>query len=339
MIIDILDKYPTEEQDKIIDMAERWYVYEYRQSGTAIDLYGVFNDAPYWGDGKCEKGTCKDCKYDTREGDDESCDNYIDENYNKWFDGIISEEEIEQIKELRDQDTQQKLLFVEDDEWKSLHIDITYDLMKWLNKNDVTYCIIRGIVAIHDEIYVKGFYQNSEYKLRFGSPSVYDMKFAVDEMGWKCYDIYTLTNISANIPINININPNPKRNTEIKQTSPTILDNSRVAQFLISFYKRWKGKIIHYLRTSSAIEVVKDTKTELYFFPVKTISIIVIIATAANVALSFVLHRQIALGSWLIRGLFLFLAVGGLFCKADWPTVKENSVILEKMLLTETGCL
>ena len=121
------------------------------------------------------------------------------------------------------------------------------------------------------------------------------------------------------------------RTTELKQVSPVILDNSQVVQYMIDFYKKWKDKIVNYLGTSSTVGLAKDTKKELYFSPVMIISIIVVSAITVNVFLSIILQRQIGLWGWLIRGLFLFTAVSGLFCQTDWSTVKESSVFLRKM--------
>jgi len=121
------------------------------------------------------------------------------------------------------------------------------------------------------------------------------------------------------------------RITETKQITLLVLDTSWMAQFWISFYKKWKKKLIQFLKTSSTTDLVKDTKKDLYFFPVKVISTIVIIAIITDVFLSIVLQRTVNLWGWLIRGLLFFVAFSGLFCKADWPTIKRNSVFLRKI--------
>jgi len=121
------------------------------------------------------------------------------------------------------------------------------------------------------------------------------------------------------------------RITEPKQTTSGVLDTSRVVQHLINFLKRWKNNVIRYLRTSLATIMVKDTRKDIYFSPVRIASIIVVTAITVNVFLYIVLQKQIGLWGWLMRGLFLFLAVVGLFSKADWPTVKRSSVLLKKI--------
>ena len=121
------------------------------------------------------------------------------------------------------------------------------------------------------------------------------------------------------------------RISETRQTTSGILDSSRVVQYLINLYKRGKDKATRYLRTSIVIILGKDTKEQLNISPMRVISIIVVTAITVNVVLSIALQKQIGLWGWLMRGLFLFAAVSGLFCKADWPTVKRNSVLLRKM--------
>lgn len=199
MIINLLDKYSTEEQDKIIEMAERHYVYEYRRSGTAIDLYAVFNDAPYWGEGECANGKCAECKHNINKNSDGSCDEYTDEAYNDWFDGIIEDHEIELINGLHEQNKRQVALFQEDEEWKLLYTPITFRLMKWLNEKDITYCIIRGLIEGRDDIFVKSSYidLDSEYRLLFSRPSVHDLRYAIDKLGWPSYSIRDLATIKS----------------------------------------------------------------------------------------------------------------------------------------------
>lgn len=121
------------------------------------------------------------------------------------------------------------------------------------------------------------------------------------------------------------------RITEVEQAPPATLGNSRVVQYLISSYKRWKHKIICYLRPSFTLSLAKDTKEELTSSSVRTTSLIVIITILTNAILFVILQKQIELWSFLIRVLFLFVATAGLSCKADWPTIKESSVFLRKM--------
>lgn len=121
------------------------------------------------------------------------------------------------------------------------------------------------------------------------------------------------------------------RITEERETTPLTLDNSQVVQYMIDFYKRWKNKIIRYSKISLTVGLAKDTKEELYFSPVRVISIITVTTIMINVVLSIVLQKQIGLWGWLMRVLFLFLGFGGLFCRVDWLTVKKNSVFLRKM--------
>ena len=121
------------------------------------------------------------------------------------------------------------------------------------------------------------------------------------------------------------------RITEEKQTTSGILDNSRGVQYVFNLYKKGGNKVTRCLRTSSAIILTKKTKKDLYFSPVKITSVILITAIIINVVFSFVLQNKIGIYGWLMRGLLLFLAVSGLFCKAGWPTVKSSSIFLRKM--------
>lgn len=119
--------------------------------------------------------------------------------------------------------------------------------------------------------------------------------------------------------------------TEIKQPISGVLDSSRVVQYLINFYKRGKDRRIQYFKTSSMSDLAKETKEQFISSPLKVINMIIVIAITGNLFLSIVLQKQISLWGWLVRGLFLSAGIAGLFCKADWQTVKRNSIILRKI--------
>ncbi len=122
------------------------------------------------------------------------------------------------------------------------------------------------------------------------------------------------------------------RITNIKgEGNAAVLDNSKTVQYLSDFYKRWRDKVIYCINASKAVSLAKRSEEEFYILPVKTIGIIVVVTVVTNVALSIILGREITLWGWLMRGLFLFVGAPGLFCKADWPIVKGNSIILRKI--------
>ena len=122
------------------------------------------------------------------------------------------------------------------------------------------------------------------------------------------------------------------RITEIREPNPALLGNSQAVRYLIDSCKRWKDKVIHYSRTSSTVNLTEDTKEQIVLSPAKTVGIIIVTAILVNGILSIVLQKQIGLWGWLMRGLFLFVGVAGLFCEADWRTVKGSSRFLRKMI-------
>lgn len=121
------------------------------------------------------------------------------------------------------------------------------------------------------------------------------------------------------------------RITEKKQTTTWGLNNSQTIQYLINIYIRCKNWIIQSFISSSTFNLAKNIKKQLPFSPLKRISIIIVAAITVNVILSITLQKQIGLWGWLMRGLFLFVGVTGLFCKADWPAVKRSSIILRRL--------
>ena len=121
------------------------------------------------------------------------------------------------------------------------------------------------------------------------------------------------------------------RITETDKTPSGTLDNSRAVRYLINFYKRWRDKIICYLKVSFTLSLAKDAKEKLILSPVRIISLIVIITIFVNAVLSVILQKQMGLWGFFMRVLFLFAGAVGLSCQAGWPTVKKSSIFLRKM--------
>lgn len=121
------------------------------------------------------------------------------------------------------------------------------------------------------------------------------------------------------------------RITETGPISSGLLDNSKLVQYLLHSYKKWMSKIIQLHQSSSTADLAKDTKKNLFSYPVRIISMIGIIAITVNVIFSFVFRKEICLWGWLMRGLFFSLAVLGVFCQANWQSVKKNSIFLKKL--------
>lgn len=122
------------------------------------------------------------------------------------------------------------------------------------------------------------------------------------------------------------------RITEIGQDYSAVLENSRTILFLFNSYNNIKKKINNMLDTSSTAVLTKDVKRDVFLAPVKMISICLVAALSFNLLISIILNKPITLWGGLIRGLFLVAAVIGLFCKADWQTIKKNSVFLRKVV-------
>lgn len=116
------------------------------------------------------------------------------------------------------------------------------------------------------------------------------------------------------------------RITETGQTAPLGLGNSRMLQYLLHFYRRG----INCLSNSATVSVAQNLQRELYCFPVKIISIIVITTVMVNAFLLVILQIKLDLWNFLIRVLLLFVATAGLSCEADCPTVKKSSIFLKK---------
>ena len=112
-----------------------------------------------------------------------------------------------------------------------------------------------------------------------------------------------------------------------------ILKNSRFVKWLLRLYRTWENKVRIYLETSATVNLTKEAKKELYFLPVKTFGIIVVTAVPINIFIAIVLNKEIGLLGWAIRGLLLFVGLGGLFCNATWEDIKRTNFFIRKGLI------
>lgn len=120
------------------------------------------------------------------------------------------------------------------------------------------------------------------------------------------------------------------RISEMKEKSHiAILEESKVLRFLIGLYKKWQYQIISYFRISKTDILIGEFKQEFTLVPIKSASLIIIMAILMDTIISISIKQKIALLGYFIRGLLLFAGFAGINSKADWPVVKNSSAILK----------
>lgn len=95
-----------------------------------------------------------------------------------------------------------------------------------------------------------------------------------------------------------------------------ILVNSKLIKRLLSFYNKWKYNLLNYPRIKAVIRLTEKPEKKLYFARIKTIGVIAITAILTNIFFSILLKKEIGPIGWIIRLLFLFVGLAGLFCNA-----------------------
>lgn len=137
-------------------------------------------------------------------------------------------------------------------------------------------------------------------------------------------------NIFSKILKAIVINSFLWRVSEIKEkrNKAALVDDSKFLQAISGTCKAWKERLIK-AQASAAVNASSKFTEKIRSFPVKAISIITVTALLTNSALSvFFSNRSIGLLGWMVRTLFLILALAGLFCNAHWPEIKRTSLFL-----------
>ncbi|MFH0772264.1 MAG: hypothetical protein V1933_06560 [Candidatus Omnitrophota bacterium] len=113
--------------------------------------------------------------------------------------------------------------------------------------------------------------------------------------------------------------------------NPSILETSAAVRRALAIWESFQDKASESLTTSLAAHLTNTAKKDLYYFPLKFYAVFIITAISVN-ALSLVIHK-VSTGPfyWTTRGTLLFLAFGGLFCDADWKTLKSGSMLVNRL--------
>lgn len=121
--------------------------------------------------------------------------------------------------------------------------------------------------------------------------------------------------------------------TNIKEKEDTqVLNNSLVAGYWVNLLITTKKMILEFADTSKVILSVKEAGKETYRSPVRSLGIIISCALLVNVFLLLLFKRQITLFGWAMRGVFLMIGLGCIFCAVGWFTIEDNSVFIKKIL-------
>lgn len=111
-----------------------------------------------------------------------------------------------------------------------------------------------------------------------------------------------------------------------------ILENSRFVRWLLGRCGDWRKRIAAYSKKSFTAHCAAGLGNMAYALPVKAASIIVVTAISSNIVfyalLKNVIHIEIGLLGWIMRGMLLFVGLAGLFCEADLANLKSTSLFL-----------
>lgn len=123
------------------------------------------------------------------------------------------------------------------------------------------------------------------------------------------------------------------RLTEIGGVSlRNIFQTSKIIKAVLNWVVNFKGALSGITVDSVLFNAMETLKFDFLLSPLKAAGIMVIVAVATNLVLSLILQRQIILWGWAMCGLFLFIGISGLFCKANWEDIKSTSTVFNKIL-------
>ncbi len=116
-----------------------------------------------------------------------------------------------------------------------------------------------------------------------------------------------------------------------REVNIAIFDGSKVIRWSMNLFNKCKYKIITYLKTNIISDSIEELNKDFICFPVRNTSIIMIGAILTNIFFSILLNKEIGLWFLVMRGLFLFIGIAGLTCKAGLQDLINTSFVLKKI--------
>lgn len=122
--------------------------------------------------------------------------------------------------------------------------------------------------------------------------------------------------------------------TEVTEEDNTkkILENSRLVKSLRYLCDHWKDRIDGYLKTSSLINYTIELKNGIITLPVKSVSIVIVVAILTDITFSILfknsIHNETGLLGWIIKVALLLLGFAGLFCEVSLENPKKSSLFI-----------
>lgn len=106
---------------------------------------------------------------------------------------------------------------------------------------------------------------------------------------------------------------------------PEILDNSKVARWVLNTYNIWRDRLVDWTNSSLMINSAIEARKELYFFPLKTGGVVVVVAASISMILFSLMSKKISGFGWSMWGVFLIVGFCGMFCNVEWEELKGTS--------------
>ncbi|MBN1912912.1 MAG: hypothetical protein JW788_00775 [Candidatus Omnitrophica bacterium] len=116
-----------------------------------------------------------------------------------------------------------------------------------------------------------------------------------------------------------------------------ILEESISFRRIRYLWERSASGLPEVLNSVIIFNLVRAAKERLFCSPVRTVSFMVVIIISTDALLSLLFGKQILLWGWVLRGLYLFAAISGLFCDTAHCDLKKSSIFL-RLVLNSYNC-
>lgn len=114
-----------------------------------------------------------------------------------------------------------------------------------------------------------------------------------------------------------------------------VLENSLFFKVFIKLYKFVKKQTTSSMETSRTLRYIMRLKNRFFISPIKYGSAFIVVIILTNIVLFALfkntMDKDIGLSGWIVRGMLLLVAFGGIFCEIELSSVVETSSFLKHL--------
>lgn len=197
MIIDFYNRF--ENRYDMMDLVQRAIISETYGTTSEFDVYKLYSDAPYKGEGKNK--IYYDCYHNPVNVNSENAEYFVDYDYQEWFENLITNDERELYTDLMIENADSMSYYSSLETFTHANYrKLNVEMLKWLSDRDIFYVLYYGALPSEKELFIKNknFKRNPSYEFytKFGYPDQFMIDYMVKNHDWTKVDVVKMFNIN-----------------------------------------------------------------------------------------------------------------------------------------------